>query len=443
MIQIDITEPAIIVSSDSHIGPRLREQLRDYCPKKYLDDYDDFLRVHEAAADQATNYQMSVYGSELAGDLEHSRREKLNLRTAGHHDMDSRLEDMNFEGIAAEIVFHGSKNGEPMPFRTQAFAAEEFTSRQMELIAVGCHMYNQWLADACSVEPERHVGLAQIPAWDIEASTREVRWAAAAGLRGVNFPAPAPRYPQYNNLDWEPFWTVCEELRLPLTTHAGGGSNMKREGPGAREIYNFEEGGHVSRRAFAYLAFGGVFARHPDLTLVFTEQPGVWWRYLLVELDSIYRRETASEVRGRVEAPSFYFANNVYIGASFMSHHEAVSAVEDGLAHRFMWGSDYPHAEGTYLFPQGEVAVPISRLALRDAFHDLPVEDVAWMAGESAARCYGLDVDALREVARRISAPLVGELTRPNDTGDPVTDEAIQLARVGSSAFRVGEGAWG
>ena len=32
----------MIVSCDTHIGPRLREDLREYCPKQYLDDFDDF-----------------------------------------------------------------------------------------------------------------------------------------------------------------------------------------------------------------------------------------------------------------------------------------------------------------------------------------------------------------------------------------------------------------
>src|SRR5258708_17864069 len=34
------TAPVIIVSADSHVGPRLREDLRGYCPARHLDDYD-------------------------------------------------------------------------------------------------------------------------------------------------------------------------------------------------------------------------------------------------------------------------------------------------------------------------------------------------------------------------------------------------------------------
>ena len=36
-------EKVVIVSCDTHIGPRLKEDLRQYCPKKFLDDYDAFV----------------------------------------------------------------------------------------------------------------------------------------------------------------------------------------------------------------------------------------------------------------------------------------------------------------------------------------------------------------------------------------------------------------
>ena len=35
------------------------------------------------------------------------------------------------------------------------------------------------------------------------------------------------------------------------------------------------------------MAFSGVFERHPGLKLVFTEQQGLWYQYLLDEMDSV------------------------------------------------------------------------------------------------------------------------------------------------------------
>ena len=41
-------EPVVLVASDSHVGPRLVEELRPYCPAKRLDAFDRFAK--EAAA---------------------------------------------------------------------------------------------------------------------------------------------------------------------------------------------------------------------------------------------------------------------------------------------------------------------------------------------------------------------------------------------------------
>jgi hypothetical protein len=58
-----------------------------------------------------------------------------------------------------------------------------------------------------------------------------------------------------------------------------------------------------------------------------------------------------------------------------------------------MWGTDYPHPEGTW---------PNTVAKLRSDFHDVPVEDARQLLGETAARVYGFDVQALRPIADRI-----------------------------------------
>ena len=38
----------VVVSIDSHVGPSVRDQLRDYCEAKYLDDFDRFVTQMES-----------------------------------------------------------------------------------------------------------------------------------------------------------------------------------------------------------------------------------------------------------------------------------------------------------------------------------------------------------------------------------------------------------
>ena len=67
---------------------------------------------------------------------------------------------------------------------------------------------------------------------------------------------------------------------------------------------------------------------------------------------------------------------------------------------KLMWGSDYPHDEGTF---------PYSREALRNAFAGLPHEEIAAILGGNAARVYGFDLAALDAVAARVGPTRGGD----------------------------------
>src|SRR5207302_7759757 len=78
--------PLVIVSSDTHIGPKLVEQLRPYCPSAYLDDFDAFA--------EQTAAMRSMFRQLADGDSPLSR----NARTEGHHDVHARLRDLDADG---------------------------------------------------------------------------------------------------------------------------------------------------------------------------------------------------------------------------------------------------------------------------------------------------------------------------------------------------------
>ncbi len=393
-----MSQPLVIVSSDAHIGPRLVEDLRPLCPTDLLSAFDAYVADSSRSKGRYVEHDASQ-------DDEFSPWR--NQWVAGHHDPQARRRDMDHEGIAGEVIYHGSQNDQPVPFQSTILGPPE----DPELYAAGIHLYNRWLAETCAAAPERHVGLAHLPMWDIEAATAELRWAAEAGLRGANFPAPRPWLRPYNDRAWEPFWIAAQELRMPLSTHAGAGDPAVFQGPELVALMSIESGGWFSRRAAHLMIFGGVFERHPDLTLVLTEQPGEWWPYLEKELDSVHLANASDGAFARQvpRRPSEYLHRNVYIGASFLSRDEAYGAVRDGYADRLMWGSDYPHMESTW--QAGETAY--SRLSLRFSLSGLGESDVRAIVGETAAKVYGLDLPALREVAAAIEAPTYEAISQP------------------------------
>src|SRR5438445_5364071 len=308
------SEPVAVVSADTHIGPRLVEDLRPYCPSRYLDEFDSFAAMtaeHRKAAEDLLG------GS---GYLDHP-----NLRTAGHHDPMQRLADYDHDGITAGVLFHGSMNLEPIPFVASPLGKPKETTDR-ELLDVGQRMYNRWLADFVSQAPHRHIGLAYLPMWDIDSAIDELHWAYDAGLRGVNFPAMRDgELPEYNRRVWEPLWSACEELRMPLVTHVGGGTNARYTGLEAVALMQIESAGFLSQRAIWWMTFAGVFERHPELKLVITETPGDWLPAKAVEPDALHgfyeskRNEplTRALLEQVPRRPSEYLASNVFVGASF------------------------------------------------------------------------------------------------------------------------------
>jgi predicted TIM-barrel fold metal-dependent hydrolase len=179
------------------------------------------------------------------------------------------------------------------------------------------------------------------------------------------------------------------------------------------------------------LVFGGVFERHPKLRLVLTELPGTWWTYTLNELDSIYLLNATAygpELAERVpKLPSAYCREQVFIGGSFLARFEAEDAVAQGYESNVIWGSDYPHAEGTFQYPDSWDDEPLTRVAMRYTFAGIDPRATTLMVGQNAVRAYGLDGPALAEVAARIAAPTTADLAVPVD--DIPTDGGLLAFR--------------
>jgi predicted TIM-barrel fold metal-dependent hydrolase len=185
----------------------------------------------------------------------------------------------------------------------------------------------------------------------------------------------------------------------------------------------------LSHRGLSHLIFSGVFERYPSLHLAMTEQRAHWVHQLLDEFDSIYEHADRMGIKQHLpRSPREYFFENCFVGASFLSKPECDNRQEVGNR-CFMWGSDYPHMEGTW---------PYTGEALRYTFGcDVPSDDLGAMLSGNAARCYGIDVEELRPIAERIG-PTEAEIRVPIDT---LPGEAEEGKPFRSWAFRR-HGAW-
>ena len=391
-------ERVVIISCDTHIGPRLKEDLRQYCPKEFLDDYDAFVKAWE---------ETSAY------------RDDAPLGTTGHYDVYQRLADLDQDGTAGEVIFHGSQNAHPIPFiMSDPSAGAATMTRHYEVsyehAAVGRHMYNQWLADFVSVQPERHVGLAHLPMWDIEDAIKEAQWARDHGLKGINFPAESGedqfsksrwtgKY-KYHDPAWEPFWAAINDLDMAFCTHGGAGEPDNLPGGYPTWLYEVNE---LTRRPVHRMLFAGVFDRYPNLRIVVTEQPGQWFKVKMDDLDSL------QWMANMPKKPSDYIRDHVFLGASFMSRFEAEDAIENDYWQNVIWGTDYPHIEGVWKYLEDKDAEPHSHMGIRFAYAGLDGEKVKAMLGLNGVRVYGFDGDHLHKVAQTINAPTLDDINHP------------------------------
>jgi predicted TIM-barrel fold metal-dependent hydrolase len=280
----------------------------------------------------------------------------------------------------------------------------------------GLQAHNRWLADFCAEAPGRRAGIAQIMLHNLDAAVEEVHWARANGLTGgVLLPGAPPGSglpPLFDPDYYEPLWAVCEELDMPLNHHSGSAAPATGDAAEDKVILVLEVT-WWAHRALTHLLVSGALARHPGLHLVLTEQGTAWIPEELARLDYFFDRFASAKGSQEFEwggpviermsmKPSEYFARQVSVGSSFIRPDEVKIRHAVGLD-KIMWGSDYPHKEGS---------MPFTREALRASFAGIDHDEVQAMLGGNAAATYGFDFDALRALADQVG-PMVADIDQP------------------------------
>jgi predicted TIM-barrel fold metal-dependent hydrolase len=384
-------ERYVVISSDCHAGAPI-PRYGEYLEARYQDDFAAWSAAYECPYD----------------DL----RDPSSLEYRRNFEFDVRQHDLEADGIVGEVVY---PNTIPPFFPGSPVLARDPLDVDLELRWAGVRAHNRWLADFCRELPGRRAGVAQILLNDIDAALSEILWVKDAGLfGGVLIPNPAPdsHLAPLHAPVYEPVWALCEELQIPVNCH--GGAGLPDLGPyPATPALAFVEFGWYAQRPLVRFLFSGVFERHPRLTFIMTEQGNSWVPGLLAGLDWSYHRmrtvpNSPEQHFGREIAeglslrPSEYWDRQCYLGASFMGPHDCMVRDATGVE-RIMWGSDYPHAEGTH---------PFTMESLRYTFAGVDPTEVQLMLGSNAARAYGFDLDALATVADRVG-PRVREVATP------------------------------
>jgi predicted TIM-barrel fold metal-dependent hydrolase len=251
-------------------------------------------------------------------------------RAPGARDVTLRLTDLDQEGIWGELVF-------------PSLGMWSSSFRTPEVLREALRVSNDWVHETIHQATPRLVATAQVSTLDIGDAVTELERCAELGFTSVFLPvSPHPLQADYNRDDWEPFWAAAERASMVLAFHIGTDPLDLTAGDAAGVVYRGPGGAILN---YTETTFGGL-DRHPDLKVLVSEGGATWVPFIADRMEEGYRQHAVAVRPKLSRPPRDIIYSQVY--ASFQHDRSAVAAVE-GMGYRnVMWGSDYPHMEGTY-----------------------------------------------------------------------------------------------
>ncbi|NRI69437.1 amidohydrolase, partial [Rhodococcus sp. MS16] len=184
---------------------------------------------------------------------------------AGCFDPKARVLDMDIDGVQAGLSF-------PSFPRFAGTVFLEGKDRELALLSVKA--WNDYHIDEwCASAPDRLIPLVILPLWSVEECVKEVYRTAAKGAKAISFPEnPVPLgLPSFHTDHWDPLFSACEDVDIPLTVHFGTSGKAPITAPEAPMAVMTALFGCNSMYATADLLFSPVFHRHPTLKFLLSE----------------------------------------------------------------------------------------------------------------------------------------------------------------------------
>jgi predicted TIM-barrel fold metal-dependent hydrolase len=332
-------------SGDSHLiePPDLFESLpddiRELMPRSVKDPSGDFETVYIDG--QSFRRDMPKPGRGTGGGAmpEGTDTGEFMTRTIGGNDADTRLKDLDNEGIWGEVIY-------------PSLGIWTFNIRTPKVVKEGARVLNDWAIDFQRKSP-RFVCTASIPLVDIDDAVAEMKRAADMGFMIGFMPTKPPvGRPPWHHEEWDPLWATFAETGMVVGFHIGTEPHDPDQRTGVTHrgrggaVLNYVETTYGGQRCVNQVIACGAFDEHPDLKVLVSEGGATWGPFLADRMDEGYRQHGAAVRPKLKKLPSEYLYESVY--ASFQHDSSAVQAHVAMGWKNVMWGSDYPHFEGTF-----------------------------------------------------------------------------------------------
>ena len=335
-------------SGDSHLMEpldlfdSLPEDVRERMPRSVKDPSGDFETIYIDGQQFRRDLPKGsgrVRGIGYNARPTDSKEEDFFNRILGGNDAGHRLKDLDEEGVWGEVIY-------------PSLGIWTFNIRTPRVVKEGARALNDW-ALAFQQESPRFVCAASIPLLDVGDAVAELRRAASGGFRCGFLPTRPPvGRPEWNDEEWEPVWRAFAETGTVIGFHIGTEPHdpTKRTGVYYRgrggAVLNYVETTYGGQRAVTQLIACGALDRHPQLRVLVSEGGATWGPFIADRMDEGYRQHGAAVRPNLSKLPSQYLYEQVY--ASFQHDASAVAANWAMGWRNVLWGSDYPHFEGTF-----------------------------------------------------------------------------------------------
>jgi len=265
-------------------------------------------------------------------------------------------------------------------------AGEAFSRLRDEELERACvAAYNDWLIEVWGRASERFIPQCIVPTWPVEATVAEIRRAVGMGHRGVVFPAgimDLRDVPHLADSDWDPVWSVCEEVDVPLCLHAGSSPGLQYAPPPGLTQARAEALSAMTRPvSSAYVLnlflFSRILIRHPKLRVILAEST-ITWATLDLEWSDHEADHDGLINEGYPSTPSQLFHRQCYLNAWY----DPVARYIDYLgAGNILWSANIPEATSTW---------PKTRETIEQCFQGVAAEERSQILWRNAATLYKL-----------------------------------------------------
>ena len=376
---MDASTPTRIISADCHINEP--PHVFDGVPAKLKNRAPKMMR----GADGGDGWSFDgkppgrTFGIEAVAGRGDSEKKISGLRfdeiLLGNHDGKAHVADMVIDGVDVSVVY-------------PAYAAMTYVETDRELALACVRSYNDWmLGEFQGADPDHLVGLPMLPVDDgMDACIVELERCLKSGARAGFIPG-LPLRP-YHDPYYDALFARAAEAGIPLTFHRTFGGKPTEADWDELVGMQITAAGTVNRffaavRPFTYMAYGGVFERHPKLKIVAAEVNCGWLPFWLQTMEQNFeiRSGMGDSALSKQRRPTEYMGKNLFVTIIDDAVGFDLIPKHPWLAETAMWSSDYPHSVSTW---------PNSRKVLTTLGADLTSEQVEKVAHGNAARVYGL-----------------------------------------------------